>query len=88
MCIFGILHVRDTREEKQNWVSESATLSSSPLKMVHEIVIDAKDHLLGRLASIVAKQLLEGRHIACVRTEGLCQSGKFIRNKCMFWSET
>lgn len=52
--------------------------------MVHEIVIDAKDHLLGRLASIVAKQLLEGRHIACVRTEGLCQSGKFIRNKFKF----
>jgi len=46
--------------------------------------IDAKDHLLGRLASIVAKQLLEGNHIACVRTEALCQSGKFIRNKFKF----
>jgi large subunit ribosomal protein L13Ae len=27
------------------------------------IVIDAKGHLFGRLASIVAKQLLQGQHV-------------------------
>ena len=27
-----------------------------------QIVVDAKGHLLGRLASYVAKQLLEGKH--------------------------
>ena len=48
------------------------------------IVIDCKDHLMGRLASIVAKQLLEGQSIVAVRTEGLNISGKFIRNKYKF----
>jgi len=51
---------------------------------IRQIVIDAKGHLLGRLASVVAKQLLEGHHICCVRCEGLCQSGKFLRNKYKF----
>ncbi|PIO60432.1 hypothetical protein TELCIR_18070 [Teladorsagia circumcincta] len=31
------------------------------------IIIDGKDHLLGRLASIVAKQLLQGEKVAVLR---------------------
>jgi len=50
------------------------------------IVVDCRGHLLGRLASIVAKQLLEGQHIVAVRTEGINISGKFIRNKLIFLS--
>jgi large subunit ribosomal protein L13Ae len=46
------------------------------------VVIDCRGHLLGRLASVVAKQLLEGQKIVAVRCEGLNISGKFIRNKC------
>ncbi len=38
-------------------------------------VIDAKGHLLGRLASIVAKQLLMGKKIAVVRCEEMVISG-------------
>lgn len=38
-------------------------------------VIDGKGHLLGRLASIVAKQLLLGRKIVVVRTEQILISG-------------
>ena len=46
-----------------------------------QIVIDGKGHLLGRLASIVAKQLLNGQKIVVVRTEALNISGEFFRSK-------
>ena len=45
------------------------------------IVIDGKGHLVGRLATIVAKQLLQGQKISVVRCEGLNMSGSFFRNK-------
>ncbi|CCE72903.1 Piso0_000506 [Millerozyma farinosa CBS 7064] len=48
------------------------------------IVIDGKGHLLGRLASIVAKQLLNGQKITVVRCESLNISGEFFRNKLKF----
>lgn len=38
-------------------------------------VIDGKGHMLGRLASIVAKQLLAGKKIVVVRTEQILISG-------------
>jgi large subunit ribosomal protein L13Ae len=44
-------------------------------------VIDAKGHLLGRLASTVAKQLLGGQKIVVVRCEALNISGEFFRAK-------
>jgi large subunit ribosomal protein L13Ae len=47
-------------------------------------IIDCKGHLMGRLASIVAKKLLEGKKIICVRTEGINISGSHIRNKLGF----
>ena len=46
-----------------------------------EIVIDAKGHLLGRLASTVAKQLLNGQKITLVRCEEINIAGPFFRNK-------
>lgn len=49
-----------------------------------QIVIDGKGHLLGRLASIVAKQLLNGQKIVVVRCEALNISGEFFRAKCTF----
>jgi ribosomal protein uL13 len=45
-------------------------------------VIDGKGHLLGRLASTVAKQLLNGQKIVVVRCEALNISGEFFRAKC------
>jgi large subunit ribosomal protein L13Ae len=39
------------------------------------IVVDGKGHLMGRLASIVAKQLLCGKKIVVVRTEAIFISG-------------
>lgn len=49
-----------------------------------EIVIDGKGHLLGRLASIVAKQLLNGQKVTIVRCEEINMTGPFFRNKRMF----
>jgi hypothetical protein len=45
------------------------------VKMSDVTVIDGKGHLLGRLASICAKQLLSGKKIAVVRTEQILISG-------------
>ena len=39
------------------------------------VVIDARGHLLGRLASTVAKELLLGQRIVIVRAEELYLSG-------------
>jgi ribosomal protein uL13 len=44
-------------------------------------VIDGKGHLLGRLASTVAKQLLNGQKVVVVRCEALNISGEFFRAK-------
>lgn len=49
-----------------------------------EIVIDAKGHLLGRLASVVAKQILNGQRVTVVRAEELNISGEFFRNKLKY----
>jgi len=48
------------------------------------IVIDGKGHLLGRLASTVAKQLLNGQKIVVVRCEELNISGEFFRAKLKY----
>ncbi|KAG9783466.1 ribosomal protein L13, partial [Aureobasidium melanogenum] len=48
------------------------------------VVIDGKGHLLGRLASTVAKQLLNGQKIVVVRCEALNISGEFFRAKRTF----
>jgi len=48
------------------------------------IVIDCRGHLLGRLASIMAKELLSGQRIICVRTEEINISGTFARNKVKY----
>ncbi|CAK5086343.1 unnamed protein product [Meloidogyne enterolobii] len=48
------------------------------------ILIDGKNHLLGRLAAIVAKQLLLGQKIVIVRCEAINISGNFHRSKLKF----
>merc|ERR1711939_241439 len=48
------------------------------------VVIDGKGHLLGRLASTVAKQLLNGQKIVVVRCEALNISGEFFRSKLKY----
>mmetsp|Transcript_44804 Transcript_44804/g.97522 ORF Transcript_44804/g.97522 Transcript_44804/m.97522 type:complete len:200 (-) Transcript_44804:397-996(-) len=48
------------------------------------VVIDCKNHLLGRLASIIAKELLSGQRVVCVRCEDINISGSFYRNKLKY----
>lgn len=49
-----------------------------------EIIVDGRGHLLGRLASIVAKQILSGQRVVVVRCELLNRSGSLFRNKLKF----
>jgi len=60
--------------------ARQATMSS----FEQVVVIDGKGHLLGRLASIVAKQLLSGQKIVVVRCEALNISGEFFRAKLKY----
>ncbi|KAI2797382.1 hypothetical protein RDWZM_000237 [Blomia tropicalis] len=48
------------------------------------LIIDGHGHLLGRLASIVAKTLLQGQKIVIVRCEDINISGSFYRNKLKY----
>ncbi|KAI5717276.1 hypothetical protein M8J77_003103 [Diaphorina citri] len=48
------------------------------------ILIDGRGHLLGRLASIVAKTILNGNRVVVVRAELLNISGNFFRNKLKY----
>merc|ERR1711990_113788 len=51
----------------------------------HQIVVDGKGHLIGRLASVVAKKLLAGQKVAVVRCEDLNISGSLFRNKVLYF---
>uniref|UniRef100_A0AAV1UC93 Ribosomal protein L13 n=1 Tax=Peronospora matthiolae TaxID=2874970 RepID=A0AAV1UC93_9STRA len=48
------------------------------------IVVDCRGHLVGRLASLIAKELLQGQHVVAVRCEQLEISGSHVRNKVKF----
>jgi large subunit ribosomal protein L13Ae len=50
-----------------------------------QVVIDGKGHMLGRLASVIAKELLGGQQVVVVRCEQIVVSGSLIRNK-MKWA--
>ncbi|CAA86515.1 Large ribosomal subunit protein uL13 [Caenorhabditis elegans] len=50
------------------------------------IIIDGKNHLLGRLASIVAKKLLQGDKVVVLRAEEIVISGNFHRSKLKYMS--
>merc|ERR1719164_197447 len=45
------------------------------------VVVDCKNHLLGRLCSTIAKELLNGQHVVLVRCEEAVVSGSLIRRK-------
>lgn len=54
------------------------------LLFLQAVVIDGRGHLVGRLASVVAKYLLQGGKVAIVRCEELNFSGHFYRNKMKY----
>lgn len=49
-------------------------------------MVDGKGHLLGRLASIIAKQALNGQQVIVVRCEDIDVSGREHRNRKNFQS--
>ncbi|AWP16412.1 putative CAAX prenyl protease 1 -like isoform 3 [Scophthalmus maximus] len=50
------------------------------------LLLDGRGHLLGRLAALVAKQVLLGHKVVVVRCEGINISGNFYRNKLKYLS--
>ena len=44
-------------------------------------IIDARDHIMGRLASTIAKHLMMGTRVIVLRCERIVMSGHFVRNK-------
>jgi large subunit ribosomal protein L13Ae len=48
------------------------------------IVVDGKDHVLGRLASYVAKELINGQRVVVVRAERIILSGSLFRRRVQF----
>ncbi|CAI0561057.1 unnamed protein product [Linum tenue] len=48
------------------------------------VVVDARHHMLGRLASIVAKELLNGQKVVVVRCEEISMSGGLVRQKMKY----
>ncbi|XP_014251479.1 60S ribosomal protein L13a [Cimex lectularius] len=50
------------------------------------ILIDGKGHLLGRLASVIAKAALNGNRVVVVRAEQINISGNFFRSKLKYLS--
>ncbi|CAA6667331.1 unnamed protein product [Spirodela intermedia] len=48
------------------------------------VVVDARHHMLGRLASIIAKELLNGQRVVVVRCEEISISGGLVRQKMKY----
>ena len=49
-----------------------------------EYIVDGRGHIMGRMASYVAKELLNGQKITVVRCELLNISGSLFRNQLKF----
>ncbi len=47
------------------------------------VVIDCAGHMLGRVASVIAKEVMNGQKVVCVRTEELNISGSLFRHQRM-----
>ena len=48
------------------------------------VVVDCRGHMLGRLASVVAKELLSGQKVVALRCEEINISGSLYRNKVKY----
>merc|ERR1711862_140383 len=57
---------------------------SAEMSFCQEVVVDCRGHLLGRLASTLAKEILNGQRVVCVRTEDINISGSLYRNKIKY----
>ena len=65
--------------------SKVITVDRDPPQL-NEVVVDASNHVVGRLASIVAKWSLEGRRVVIVNAEKAVVTGDF--NMVLNWYKT
>lgn len=64
--------------------SPCLTCHPRPARRPQTVVVDCRGHMLGRLASVLAKQLLSGQHIVAVRCEEINISGGMVRQKAKY----
>merc|ERR1712168_350636 len=62
-------------------ISENKIYKSIKIGFEKVILIDGSGHLMGRLASTIAKTILNGQRVVVVRCEDINVSGNFYRNK-------
>jgi len=70
--------VWERREERERKMVSGSGICAK------RVVVDARHHMLGRLASIVAKELLNGQKVVVVRCEEICISGGLVRQKMKY----
>jgi large subunit ribosomal protein L13Ae len=58
--------------------------TSKAMSFAKQMVVDCRGHLLGRLASIVAKEILNGQQVVLVRAEDINMSGSLYRAKLKY----
>ncbi|MBA0647564.1 hypothetical protein Goklo_015410 [Gossypium klotzschianum] len=58
-------------EEEEEMISVSGICAK-------RVAVSARHHILGRLASILAKELLNGQKLVVVRCEEICMSGGLV----------
>lgn len=73
-CVGDSPHTRDPRARV------AAIMFEAP------VVIDGRGHLLGRLASVVAKELLGGQKVVVVRSEQITISGsrEYVNSRTLY----
>ncbi|KAJ3687629.1 hypothetical protein LUZ61_016793 [Rhynchospora tenuis] len=77
-------HTQRERERERRNTTAAATMVSGSGICARRIVVDARQHMLGRLASIIAKELLNGQRVVVVRCEEICMSGGLVRQKMKY----
>ena len=72
----------------KGWKVQNLAASSEKLVKANmvsgSVIIDARNHMLGRVASIIAKELLKGNKVVAVRSEEICISGGLVRQKMKY----
>ena len=72
----------------KGWKVQNLAASSEKLVKANmvsgSVIIDARNHMLGRVAWIIAKELLKGNKVVAVRSEEICISGGLVRQKMKY----
>ena len=75
--VFSLVRLFLSKNRNKKMVSGSGICAK-------RVVVDARHHMLGRLSSIIAKELLNGQKVVVVRCEEICISGGLVRQKMKY----